>query len=57
MQKGALKMVRPLLAGLACWACSAGILLFAANASAQNPTTPFTLTDDRGRVAVIEKAP
>ncbi|MEY4154627.1 MAG: hypothetical protein RLZZ278_1475, partial [Pseudomonadota bacterium] len=24
MQKGALKMVRPLLVGLACWACSAG---------------------------------
>jgi len=57
MQKGALKMVRPLLVGLACWACSAGMLLLSANASAQNPTAPFTFTDDRGRVVVIEKAP
>ena len=57
MQKGAFKFVRPLLAALACWACSAGTLLLAANAFAQNTTAPFTLTDDRGRVVVIEKAP
>ena len=60
MQKGAFKFVQPLLAGLAGlagWACSAGMLLLAANAFAQNATAPFTLTDDRGRVVVIEKAP
>ena len=57
MQKGALKFVRQLLAGVACWACSAGMLLLAANAFAQNAMAPFTLTDDRGRVVVIEKAP
>ena len=57
MQKGAFKFVQPLLAGLAGWACSAGMLLLSANASAQNPTAPFTFTDDRGRVVVIEKAP
>ena len=57
MEKGAFKFVQPLLAGLAGWACSAGMLLLAANAFAQNTPAPFTLTDDRGRVVVIEKAP
>ncbi|MEY3761550.1 MAG: hypothetical protein RL281_155, partial [Pseudomonadota bacterium] len=56
MQKGAFKLMRQLLAGVACWACSAGMLLLTANAFAQNATAPFTLTDDRGRVVVIEKA-
>ena len=57
MQNGALKLVRVMLAGVAMWAGSAGMLLLGPNALAQNTTAPFTLTDDRGRVVVIEKAP
>jgi iron complex transport system substrate-binding protein len=57
MQNGALKLVRVMLAEVAMWAGSAGMLLLAPNALAQNTTAPFTLTDDRGRVVVVEKAP
>ena len=57
MQKSALKLVQAMLVGLAIGAGSAGTLLLAPNALAQNATAPFTLTDDRGRVVVIEKAP
>jgi iron complex transport system substrate-binding protein len=57
MQNGALKLVRVMLAGVAMWAGSAGMLLLSPNALAQNTTAPFTLTDDRGRVVVVEKAP
>ena len=57
MQKGALKLVQVMLAGVVMWAGSAGMLLLAPNALAQNTTAPFTLTDDRGRVVVVEKAP
>ena len=57
MQKGALKLVQVMLAEVAMWAGSAGMLLLAPNALAQNTTAPFTLTDDRGRVVVVEKAP
>ena len=57
MQNGALKLVRVMLAGVAMWAGSAGMLLLGPNALAQNTTAPFTLTDDRGRVVVVEKAP
>jgi iron complex transport system substrate-binding protein len=57
MQKGALKLVQVMLVGVVMWAGSAGMLLLAPNALAQNTTAPFTLTDDRGRVVVVEKAP
>ena len=57
MQNGALKLVQVMLAGVAMWAGSAGMLLLGPNALAQNTTAPFTLTDDRGRVVVVEKAP
>ena len=57
MQNGALKLVQVMLAGVVMWAGSAGMLLLAPNALAQNTTAPFTLTDDRGRVVVVEKAP
>ena len=55
MQNGALKLVQVMLAGVAMWAGSAGMLLLGPNALAQNTTAPFTLTDDRGRVVVVEK--
>jgi iron complex transport system substrate-binding protein len=57
MQKGALKLVRVMLAAVAMWAGAAGMLMLAPNALAQNATAPVTLTDDRGRVVVVEKAP
>ena len=57
MQNGALKLVQVMLAGVVMWAGSAGMLLLGPNALAQNTTAPFTLTDDRGRVVVVEKAP
>ena len=57
MQNGALKLVRVMLAEVAIWAGSAGMLLLGPNALAQNTTAPFTLTDDRGRIVVVENAP
>jgi iron complex transport system substrate-binding protein len=42
---------------MALWACMLPSISMAQNAATSQATAPYTLTDDRGRVVVIDKAP
>jgi iron complex transport system substrate-binding protein len=57
MQKVKLQWLLWLLATLVCWAASLGLLVHSPIAFAQTAAASFTLTDDRGRLVVIQKAP
>lgn len=57
-----LKLLRTMLGATACAVASAGAILMAPTALAQSTSAsqsirPYTLTDDRGRVVVVDKAP
>ena len=62
MRMNTLKCLRTMWGATACAVVSAGAISMASTALAQGTSaspsiTPYTLTDDRGRVVVVDKAP